>query len=167
MQTETMLKTVLETIDVPKLLKELGSWAVELSPIIELPFGFSQHVPPVSIMPPGDVDIIKQRFTETTWSDQALVREEVYKLADGNSSHWFYLPKDHDWAVINGLQPQTPSDQRLADFIRYRTGETDQIHYVAESDGELVIPDAQIISALQGLPEGEVQVFAMPNLKNA
>jgi hypothetical protein len=167
MQTETMLKTVLETIDVPKLLKELGSWAVELSPFIELPFGFSQHVPPVSIMPPGDVDIIRQRFTETTWSGQALVREENYKLSDGNSSHWFYLPKEQDWAVINDSQPQTAADQRLADFIRYRTGESDQIHYVGESDGELVIPDAQTISAHQGLAEGEVQVYAMPLLENA
>ena len=118
-------------------------------------------------MPPGDVDIIRQRFTETTWSGQALVREENYKLSDGNSSHWFYLPKEQDWAVINGLQPQTAADQRLADFIKYRTGESDQIHYVGESDGELVIPDAQIISAHQGLAEGEVQVYAMPLLENA
>jgi len=65
------------------------------------------------------------------------------------------------------VQPQTPADQRLADFIRYRTTESDQVHYVAESDGELVIPDAQIIRAHQGLAEGEVQVYAMPLLENA
>ena len=162
MQTETMLKTVLETIDVPKMLKELGSWALELAPILDLPFGFSQHVPPVSIMPPGDVDIIRQRFDETTWSGQPLVREENYKLSDGNSSHWFYLPKDQDWAVINGHQPQTQADQRLADFIKYRTEENAEVHYVGECDGELVIPKPHVITAHQQLPEGQVQIYAMP-----
>jgi hypothetical protein len=167
MQTETMLKTVLETIDVPKLLKELSSWVLELAPMLELPFGFSQHVPPVSIMPPADVDIIRQRFDETTWSGQALVREENYKLADGNTSHWFYLPKNQDWAVINGLEPQSKADLRLADFVRFRTEEKDQVHFVGECDGELVIPEPRVISAHQELPEGEVQIYSMPLLENS
>jgi hypothetical protein len=166
MQTETMLTTVLETIDVPKLLKELGSWALELSPLMDLPFGFTQHVPPVTIMPPTDVDIISQRFSETTWSGQSLVREENYKLSDGTNSHWFYLPKGHDWAVINGQQPMTDADYRLADFIKYRTLGNDQIHYVGENNGELVIPDAQVIRSHQGLAEGEVQVYTMRGLQN-
>lgn len=167
MQTETMLKTVLETIDVPKMLKELGSWALELAPILDLPFGFSQHVPPVSIMPPGDVDIIRQRFDETTWSGQPLVREENYALSNGHSSHWFYLPKDQDWAVINGHQPQTQADQRLADFIKFRTVENAEVHYVGECDGELVIPKPHVITAHQQLPEGQVQIYAMPLLENS
>lgn len=166
MQTETMLTTVLETIDVPKLLKELGSWALELSPLMDLPFGFTQHVPPVTIMPPTDVDIISQRFSETTWSGQSLVREENYKLSDGTNSHWFYLPKGQDWAVINGQQPMTDADYRLADFIKYRTLGNDQIHYVGENNGELVIPDAQVIRSHQGLAEGEVQVYTMRGLQN-
>ena len=167
MQTETMLTTVLETIDVPKLLKELGSWALELSPLMDLPFGFTQHVPPVSIMPPTDVDIISQRFSETTWSGAPLVREENYKLSNGNGSHWFYLPKGQDWAVINGQQPMTDADYRLADFIKYRTLGNDEIHYVGESNGELVIPDAQVIRSHQGLAEGEVQVYTMQDLQNS
>jgi hypothetical protein len=166
MQTETMLTTVLETIDVPKLLKELGSWALELSPLMDLPFGFTQHVPPVTIMPPTDVDIISQRFSETTWSGQSLVREENYKLSDGTNSHWFFLPKGQDWAVINGQQPMTDADYRLADFIKYRTIGNDQIHYVGENNGELVIPDAQVIRSHQSLAEGEVQVYTMRGLQN-
>lgn len=167
MQTETMLKTVLETIDVPKLLKELGSWVVELAPVLDLPFGFSQHVPPVTIMPPTDVNIITQRFSETTWSGEPLVREEKYQLGDGSASHWFYLPKDQDWAVINGQEPMTSQDSRLADFIKYRTAGSDQVQYVGMRDGELFIPDAQVLARHQGLAEGEVQVFSMIDLKNA
>lgn len=167
MQTEAMLTTVLETIDVPKLLKEFSSWALELSPMMDLPFGFTQHVPPVTIMPPTDVDIITQRFNETTWSGQSLVREENYKLSDGSSSYWFYLPKDQDWAVINGDAPVTVADHRLSDFIKYRITGNDEVHFVGESDGELVIPDAQVLKAHQGLPEGEVQVYSIQNLENS
>jgi len=166
MQTESMLKTVLETIDVPKLLKEFSSWAVELAPIINLPFGFSQHVPAVEIMPPTDVNIIKQRFDETTWSGQSLIREETYKLVDGTSSHWFYLPKDHDWAVISGQAPMTAADERLADFIKQRTSDSDQVHYVAEIDGELVIPDAIALKNHESASGGQVLVFQMGNLEN-
>ena len=166
MQTETMLTTVLETIDVPKLLKELGSWALELAPIMNLPFGFSQHVPPVTIMPPTDVNIIGQRFSETTWSEKALVRQESYQLADGSSSHWFYLPKEQDWAVINGHAPLTQADSRLIDFVNHRVGGSDQIHYVGMRDGELIIPDASVIESHRGVPDGEVQVFSMGDLQN-
>ena len=167
MQTETMLTTVLETIDVPKLLKELGSWALELSPIMELPFGFSQHVPPVNIMPPADVEIINQRFNETTWSGQALVHEESYKMPDGSSSHWFYLPKNQEWSIINGSQTPNEADHRLSDFIKYRLNEEDQVHFVGEVDGELVIPNSQTITAHFGLPEGQVQIYTMQDLENA
>lgn len=166
MQTETMLKTVLETIDVPKLLREFSSWAVELAPIINLPFGFIQHVPAVEIMPPAEVNIIKQRFAETTWSGSALIREETYKLADGTNSHWFYLPKGHDWAVIDGQAPMTAADERLSDFIRQRSGVSDQVHYVAQIDGELVIPDGLVLRNHQGASGGQVQVFQMEDLEN-
>ena len=167
MQTETMLTTVLETIDVPKLLKELSSWALELAPILNLPFGFSQHVPPVSIMAPTDVDIIGQRFAETTWSGQALVREENYQLRDGSSSHWFYLPKEQDWAVINGEVPVTEKDCRLADFIQYRTGGSDQVHIVGVSNGNLITPTEQVLNNHRGISDGEVQVFSMKDLENS
>lgn len=167
MQTETMLTTVLETINVPELLKELGSWAVELAPVLNLPFGFSQHVPPVTIMPPTDVNIITQRYTETTWSGQPLVREETYAMRNGTTSHWFYLPKEQDWAVINGHEPMTPGDNRLVDFIRHRTAGNDQIHFVGMRDGEVVIPDAQVLTNHQGLADGEVQVFSMNDLKDS
>lgn len=167
MQTETMLTTVLETINVPELLKELGSWAVELAPVLNLPFGFSQHVPPVTIMPPTDVNIITQRYTETTWSGQPLVREETYAMRNGTTSHWFYLPKEQDWAVINGHAPRTPEDNRLADFIKYRTIGKDQIHFVGMRDGEVIIPDAQVLTDHQGLADGEVQVFSMNDLKDS
>jgi hypothetical protein len=166
MQTETMLTTVLETIDVPKLLKELSSWALELAPVLNLPFGFSQHVPPVSIMAPTDVDIIGQRFAETTWSGQALVREENYQLGDGSSSHWFYLPKEQDWAVINGEVPITEKDCRLSDFIQNRTGGSDQVHIVGLRNGELITPSEQVLNNHRGLAEGEVQVFSMKDLEN-
>jgi len=166
MQTESMLKTVLETIDVPKLLREFSSWAVELAPIINLPFGFSQHVPAVEIMPPTEVNIIKQRFNETTWSGQSLIREETYKLVDGSSSHWFYLPKEHDWAIIDGRVPLTSVDERLADFINQRTNGSDQVHYVGQIDGELLIPDAQVLQSHQGASGGQVLVFQMENLEN-
>ena len=167
MQTETMLTTVLETIDVPKLLKELSSWALELAPILNLPFGFSQHVPPVSIMAPTDVDIIGQRFAETTWSGQPLVREENYQLRDGSSSHWFYLPKEQDWAVINGEAPVTEKDCRLADFIQYRTGGSDQVHIVGVSNGNLITPTEQVLNNHRGISDGEVQVFSMKDLENS
>ena len=167
MQTETMLQTVLETIDVPKLLKELSSWALELAPILNLPFGFSQHVPPVTIMAPADVDIIGQRFAETTWSGQPLVREETYKMSDGSASHWFYLPKDQDWAVINGEQPMSDRDCRLADFIQYRTAGGDQVHLVGLSNGQLITPDEQVLRNHRGIAEGEVQVFSMKDLENS
>jgi len=167
MQTETMLKTVLETIDVPKLLREFSSWAVDLAPIINLPFGFSQHVPSVEVMPPTDVNIIKQRFDETTWSGQHLIREETYKLTNGTTSFWFYLPNDHDWAVISGQAPMTPADERLADFIKQRTGGSDQVQYVGQIDGELVIPDASVLRSHQDAYGGLVQVFQMEELENS
>jgi hypothetical protein len=166
MQTETMLQTVLETIDVPKLLKELGSWALELAPVLNLPFGFAQHVPAVTVMPPTDVDIIGQRFAETTWSGQALVREETYQMRDGSTSHWFYLPKEQDWAVINGEDPMTDKDCRLADFVQYRAGTNDQVHFVGISNGSLVMPSTQVLNDHVGLADGEVQVFAMKDLEN-
>ena len=167
MQTETMLQTVLETIDVPKLLKELGSWALDLAPVLNLPFGFSQHVPPVTIMPPSDVDIIGHRFAETTWSGQPLVREESYQMRDGSTSHWFYLPKGQDWAVINGQEPLTDKDCRLADFVQYRAGANAQVHFVGISNGTLVTPSSQVLNDHIGLADGEVQVFSMKDLENS
>lgn len=167
MQTETMLQTVIETIDVPKLLQEFSSWAIELAPLKDLPFGFSQHVPPVSIMAPTSVDIIQQRFQETTWSNQSLIRQETYQLFGGGSSHWFYLPKNHDWAVVNSYSPPSPIDERLEDFIRNRVTDSSQIYYVAESEGELVIPDGKARQLHSDVTGGEVNVFRMEDLENS
>lgn len=166
MQTETMLQTVIETIDVPKLLQEFSSWAIELTPLKDLPLGFSQHVPPVSIMPPASVDIIQQRFHETTWSGQSLIRQESYQLASGEASHWFYLPKDQEWAVINSYSFRAPVDERLEDFIRNRVTNSDQVFYVGQRDGELVIPDAKAMQAHSTALSGEVNVFRMDDLEN-
>ena len=166
MQTETMLQTVIETIDVPKLLQELSSWAIELTPLKDLPLGFSQHVPPVSIMPPTSVDIIQQRFQETTWSSQSLIRQESYQLPSGEASHWFYLPKDQDWAVINSYSFPTPVDERLEDFIKNRVTNADQVFYVGQRDGELVIPDAKVMQAHSTALSGVVNVFRMEDLEN-
>ena len=166
MQTESMLLTVLETIDVPKLLQEFSSWAIELTPLKDLPLGFSQHVPPVSIMPPTSVDIIQQRFQETTWSSQGLIRHECYQLANGDASHWFYLPKEQDWAAINSYAIPNPIDERLEDFIRNRAADSHQVFYVAQRDGELVIPDAKVMEQHSTAISGEVNVFRMEDLEN-
>jgi hypothetical protein len=118
-------------------------------------------------MAPTDVDIIGQRFAETTWSGQPLVREETYKMSDGSASHWFYLPKDQDWAVINGEQPMSDRDCRLADFIQYRAAGGDQVHLVGVSNGQLVTPDEQVLINHRGIAEGEVQVFSMKDLEDS
>ncbi len=161
MQTETMLQTVIETIDVPKLLQEFSSWAVELSPLKDLPLGFTQHVPPVSIMPPTSVDIIQQRFQETTWSNQSLIRHEAYQLANGDTSHWFYLPKDQDWAVINSYTFPNPVDEKLEGFIKNRVFDSDQVLYVGQRGEELVIPDAKAMEQHSTSISGEVNVYQM------
>jgi hypothetical protein len=166
MQTESMLQTVIETIDVPKLLQEFSSWAVDLAPLKDLPLGFSQHVPSVSIMPPADVGIIQQRFHETTWSGQSLIRHESYQLANGQASNWFYLPKDQDWAVINSYSFPSPVDHRLEDFINNRVNPSDQVFYVGQKDGELVIPDAKAMQPHSTAISGEVSVYRMLNLEN-
>jgi hypothetical protein len=118
-------------------------------------------------MPPTDVNIISQRFSETTWSDKALIREETYQLENGSSSHWFYLPKEQDWAVINGHAPLTPADHRLADFVNHRIGGSGQAIFVGMRDGDLIIPDAEVIQSHSNLPEGQVQVFLMEDLKDS
>jgi hypothetical protein len=166
MQTETMLQTVIETIDVPKLVQEFSSWAIELTPLKDLPLGFSQHVPPVSIMPPTSVDIIQQRFHEATWSGRSLIRQESYQLPSGETSHWFYLPKDQEWAVINSYSFPAPVDERLEDFIKNRVTTSDQVFYVGQKDGELVIPDATVMQAHSTALSGEVNVFRMEDLEN-
>jgi hypothetical protein len=161
MQTETMLQTVIETIDVPKLLQEFSSWAVELAPLKDLPFGFSQHVPPVSIMPPTSVDIIQQRFQETTWSNQSLIRHESYQLANGDASHWFYLPKDQDWAVINSYTFPNPIDEKLEGFVKNRVFDSEHVFYVGQRDGDLVIPSPKVMQEHSTAISGEVNVYRM------
>ena len=167
METESMLTTIIETIDVPKLLKDLGSWVVELGPLSQLPLGFSQHVPPVGIMPSGDVNIIRERFDQANWAGQALIRQESFPMAAGQSAHWFYLPSDREWSVINGAVNPSSVDARLADFVTQQTQSGDQVLYVGKMDGELVIPDAQVLEEQQSLPEGIVTVFKVSDLENS
>ena len=167
METESMLTTVIETIDVPKLLRELGNWVVELGPLSQLPLGFSQHVPTVGIMPPSEVNIIKERFDQTNWSSQPLIRQESYQLVSGQSAHWFYLPSNRDWAAITGTANQSNVDVRLSDFVHQQTQLGDQILYVGNKDGQLVIPDAHVLEGHLLAPEGKVTIFQMSDLENS
>ena len=118
LETEAMLITVLETIDVPKLFQELSSWAIELGPLKNLPFGIGQHVPPVQMLAPENVEIIQQRHYETTWSGQELIRHEAYALPSGGDIHWFYLPKGEGWDVFSHDKPQQLVELQKALEIR-------------------------------------------------
>ena len=154
MQTESMLTTFLESIDITKLFGQLTQWNIDLHQGQQPPRGISQHVPETNIMQPSDVNIIKARFEENTWSGKPLIRHESFQMHDGNSQHWFYLPKGHEWNVINGLVSLDQPDPRLTDFIKQKTLSADQIYLVAEKDGEVFIPDV----TSQNL-EGKVSVF--------
>lgn len=148
MQTESMLTTFIETIDIPKLLKELTPWVLNLKGAINLPLGWLAHVPAVEISYPSDVQIIKQRFDETNCTKQPLVRHEQYALVQGNSEHWFYLPETHQWSLPN---------HGLDEFIKTNTQSEDQIHLVFEQDGELIHPVANNAKLM-----GKVQVYSLP-----
>lgn len=154
LETEAMLITVLETIDVPKLFQELSSWAIELGPIKNLPFGIGQHVPPVQMPGPESVEIIEARFRETTWSAQELIRHEQYTLPDGEAVHWFYLPKNWDLAEPSKLT-------ELQESLEIR--DVEGVHYVGYRDGELVIPDNQALSRIQNL-FGTVTVYKVGSI---
>lgn len=142
MQTESMLTTVLESIDVSKLFSQLTTWVVDLQTNLQLPIGLTQHVSSVHVPYPTDVNIIKQRFNETTWSNQVLLRHETY-VHENHAEHWFYLPKGTDWDVINGKAEVSQTDGRLSDYIHQVAATKDQVFVVAEKDGELFIPDYQ------------------------
>jgi hypothetical protein len=60
----------------------------------------------------------------------------------------------------------TAADERLADFIKQRSGGIDQVHYVAQIDGQLVIPDTLVLRNHQNASGGQVQVFQMEDLEN-
>jgi len=158
MQTESMLTTFLESIDITKLFSQLTRWNIDLQQGLSPILGITQHVPATSIMQPSDVDIIRKRFDENTWSGQALIRHENFALNTGHAQHWFYLPKNHDWNVSNGEVSLDQPDSRLTDFIRQKTSSADQIFLVAEKDGEIFVPDVPT----QNL-EGTVSVFRFSN----
>ncbi len=153
MQTESMLTTFIETIDIPKLLKELTPWVLNLKGAINLPLGWLAHVPAVEVSYPSDIQIIKQRFDETNCTNQPLVRHEAYFLMQGRSEHWFYLPKTHDWSALN--QANHPN-HGLAEFIKTNTQLDDQIHFVFEQDGELIHPVANNSNI-----SGKTQIFSL------
>lgn len=147
MQTESMLTTFIETIDIPKLLKELTPWVLNLKGAINLPLGWLAHVPPVEISYPSEIQIIKQRFDETNCTNQPLVRHEQYDLVQGRAEHWFYLPKTHQWSEPNaGLEA----------FIKTNTRVDDKIYLVFEQDGELVHP---VVTGSQIM--GKAQIFSL------
>ena len=156
MQTESYLTTFLESIDISKLLPQLATWMVDLKDVLPLPIGMTQHVPPVQIMQPSDVSIIHQRFMENSWSNQNLVRHESYQLTPDVKQHWFYLPKSGDWDVINGAVDVRTVDPRLFDYIKLVSNNSDQILFVAERDGEVIIPDVKTESI-----EGTLKVFKL------
>ena len=154
LDTEAMLITVLETIDVPKLFQELSSWAIELGPIKNLPFGIGQHVPPVQMPGPESVEIIEERFRETTWSGQELIRHEQYALPDGGSANWFYLPKNWDLAEPSKLT-------ELQESLEIK--DVEGVEYVGYRDGEFVIPDNKALSRIQNL-FGTVTVYKVGSI---
>jgi len=154
MQTESMLTTFLESIDITKLFGQLAQWNIDLNQGQLPPRGITQHVPATNIMQPSDVNIIKQRFEENSWSGQPLIRHESYQLENGNAQHWFYLPKDRDWEVINGEVTLDQPDSRLMDFIKQKSSSVDQVFMVAEKHGEIFIPDTPTHNL-----EGRVSVF--------
>ena len=155
LESEAMLITILETIDVPKLFQELSSWAIELGPLKDLPFGISQHVPPVQMLAPESVDIVKNRFTETTWSGQPLIRHEEYPLATGNSSHWFYLPKAEGWGVFDpGVKPVQLAELQESLQIKPDT----EVHYVGLKEGVLAMPSQETLNQIRNV-EGTVSVY--------
>ncbi len=155
MQTESMLTTFIETIDIPKLLKELAPWAGSLKGVLDLPLGWIQHVPPVEVSYPSDVNIIRQRFDETNCTNQPLVRHEHYELIQGKAQHWFYLPKTHDWSSV---ESNPESSHGLSQFLNQQTKPTDQIIFVSSRDNELIIPDFPAETVL-----GKVEIFKLAN----
>ncbi|MEY2816209.1 MAG: hypothetical protein RJA78_785 [Actinomycetota bacterium] len=155
LESEAMLITILETIDVPKLFQELTTWAIELGPLKDLPFGISQHVPPVQMLAPESVDIVKNRFTETTWSGLPLIRHEEYPSVSGNNSHWFYLPKSEGWGVFDsGARPAQLTELQETLQIKPDT----EVHYVGLKDGVLAMPSQEVLDQLRGV-EGTVSVY--------
>jgi len=154
LENEAMLITVLETIDVPKLFEELSSWAIELGPLKNLPFGIGAHVPPVSVLAPENIQIIEQRYAESTWSGQSLIRHEQYSMADGSANHWFYLPKSSGWDVFG--QPQPEILTKLQESLEITPAM--QVQLVGLSGGQLVTPENNKLQEIQGL-EGIVTVY--------
>lgn len=140
METESMLTTFIETIDITKILKELATWAIPINQSDNLPFGITQHVPPVEIMQPRDVNIIRQRFDETNWSGQQLVRHETYQL-ENHQEHWFYLPNGFDWQLNQGEARVSAISSGLANLIDQQKVGGNLIHFIAEVDGELIHPE--------------------------
>ena len=147
MQTETMLTTFIESIDIMKILKELGTWAIPLNELGVLPAGLTQFVPPVEITQPSEVKIIQQRFDETNWNSQPLVRHEIYK-DETTTEHWFYLPKNQNWTLSDGTLAIEEHHSGLARFINEQ--QSSEHRFVYEHEGELIhpVPERKNLSGL-------------------
>lgn len=156
MQTETMLTTFIESIDILKILKQLSTWAIPMNPFGELPVGVTQYVPPVEITRPDDVKIIQQRFDETNWNHQPLVRHEIYQGAS-STEHWFYLPRTQSWTLDDGTL-SVENHSGLASLIHEQenTGDT---KFVYEHEGELIHPELSEIKLT-----GSVNVYRLEQL---
>lgn len=155
MQTESMLTTFIESIDIMKILKELGTWAIPLNQLTDLPNGVTQFVPPVQIMQPTEVNIIQQRFDETNCSEQPLVRHEIYE-ANPRKEHWFYLPKSHSWTLPDGTVAIDQTHSGLANLLHQKNFNGEQTKLVYEHDGELIHPELS-----QGEVTGSVNVYRL------
>ena len=159
LETESMLITVLETIDVPKLFQELSSWVVELGPLKDLPFGIGQHVPPLQMLAPENIEIIQQRHNEISWSGQQLIRHEAYELPSGDNRHWFYLPKSEGWDVFSQEKPSQLLE--LQNVLEIKSDQ--EIQYVGLSDGKLMTPDVAELQKIKNL-EGTVTVYKVDSV---
>ena len=109
------------------------------------------------MLAPESVDIVKNRFTETTWSGQPLIRHEEYPLATGASSHWFYLPKTEGWGVFG-------SGEKPAQLVELQeslqiTPDSD-VHYVGLKDGVLAMPRQETLDQIRDV-EGTVSVYKL------
>jgi hypothetical protein len=156
MQTEAMITTFIESIDILKILKQLSSWAIPLNPLSELPIGVTQHVPPIEITRPDDVKIIQQRFDETNWDNQPLLRHEIYKDSS-STEHWFYLPRSQSWTLADG-SVSVDHHSGLSALIDAQKN-TGEVKFVYQHDGELVHPE---ISQTQ--LTGSVNVYRLEQL---
>jgi hypothetical protein len=158
MQTESMVTTFIESIDIVKILKQLGTWAIPINQVGNLPFGLSQYVPPVEVMQPSDVKIIQQRFDETNCSSEPLVRHETY-INNSTKEHWFYLSKGQSRTLFDGTVAIDQTHSGLSTFIHQQSSNGDQVKFVYQQEDELIHPEIS-----ENQISGTVNVYRLEKL---